>query len=119
MNTRYVFKTKESKCDLIYNPEPAVYKFYQICMFKNPETKKYHIRRCIINEKCDLVSVDERTFNEKQFKNFFKSHRDNEFKTYSTYDISLINLPNPGDILQAQSPLLNNDYSYTGFASYK
>jgi len=117
MNTRYIFKAKQSKSDLTYNPEPATYKFYQVCLFKNSIDNKYYIRRCIIDEYCEFINIDEKTFNEKQYQKFFKMHRVNEYKTYATYDINLVDLPNPGDILQLQSPLLNNDFSYTGFAS--
>lgn len=118
MNTRYIFKAKQSESEYTYNPDPATYKFYQICLFKNPNTNKYQIRRCIINEQCKLINISEKMFNDKQYQKFLKIHRENEYKSYPTYDLNLVDLPNPGDILQVQSPLLNNDYSYTGFASY-
>lgn len=118
MNTRYVFKNNTTKCDLAYNPKPAIHKFYQICLFKNPNTNERHIRRCIINEECKLINIDEKYMTEKQYQKFLKNHRQNEYKFYPTYDLELVDIPNPGDILQAQSPLLNNDYHYSGFAEY-
>lgn len=113
---KYVFKTRDD--NLKYSPEAKLYKFYQICLFKNPYTKKYHVRRFIINENQQFVNIDERQFDDKQFQIFTKNTKHNLFKTYSTYDMRIIDYPNPADILEAQSPLLNNDYEYTGYASF-
>ena len=43
MSKKYTFTNKKDD-GLHYNPAPAIYKFYQICHFKNPETNKYHVR---------------------------------------------------------------------------
>lgn len=115
-NKKYVFKSSESNDEFSYKPTPAQFKFYQICLFVDPHTQKHHIRRSIINEYGKFISIEEKLFSKNQFKKFLKNHRPNEFKTYSTYDMSLIDYPNPGDIMQVQSPLLNNNYEYTGYA---
>ena len=114
---KFTFKPSQTNNDLNYKPDPILFKFYQLCLFANEYTKKHKIRRCILNEHQEFVNIEERDFSERQFKKFIKERRQNEYKIYSTSDIELIDIPNPGDILQAQSTLLNNDYEYTGFAT--
>ncbi|ARF09246.1 hypothetical protein Catovirus_2_195 [Catovirus CTV1] len=118
MNTRYVFKNNNTKCDLAYNPEPATYKFYQVCLYKDPNSNKYHIRRCLINEHCKFIGTEEKKVSEKKYQYFLKTKKQNEYKLYPTTNLELVDLPNPGDILQVQSPLLNNNNDYSGYAFY-
>lgn len=100
-----------------FNPAPALYKFYQICQFKDPKTNKYSVRKFIINEKNEFVNVSTRKYTEAQAIEFFKTHRDNEYRAYATYDLDLVDYPNGGTIQALQSPLLNNNHNYYGFAS--
>ena len=113
---KYMFKTPEKP--YVYNPPPELHKYYQVCYFKHPKTGKYHIRKCVVNEKGEYANISERKYDDMQYHKFFKEHRDNEFKMYPTYDLTCIDYPHPGDILKAQSPLLNNDYDYTGYAKF-
>lgn len=119
MEQKYRFKNANTECDLRYNPEPAQYKFYQICMYKNPKNDKYHIKRFTLNEKYDIINMDEKFLNDKQYNKFFETHRNNQYKQYPAYDLELVDYPNPGDILHTQSPLLNSDNIYGGYAYCK
>lgn len=116
MEQKYRFKNVATECDLRYNPEPAQYKFYQICMYKNPKNGKYHIKRFVLNEKYDIIGMDEKFLNDKQYSKFFETHRNNQYKQYPAYNLELVDYPNPGDILHTQSPLLNSDNTYGGYS---
>lgn len=119
MNTKYIFKNGSTKNDLTYNPKPAKHKFYQICLYKNPENNKYHIRRCIINENCEFLNIDVKYISEKHFNKFISNHKQYEYKFYPTYNLDLVDIPNPGNIMQAISPLLNNDNDFiSGFEQF-
>jgi hypothetical protein len=101
-----------------YNPEKKIFKFYQICHFKHPKTGKYHVRKCIYNENYDLISVTEKTYTISQIKKFFELYKENEYKTYGTYDLQLIDFPSGELISASQSTLLNNNNDNYGYAPF-
>lgn len=99
-----------------YDPQPKLSKFYQVCDFMNPKTNKYHARKCIVNERNEVVYVHERKYNEDQYTRLKKICKPNQHKTYSTFDLDLIGLPSGNEIMATQSELLNNKYTEYGFA---
>ena len=114
--TKYTFTERDDV--YLYKPEPALHKYYQVCAFKNPTTNKYDVRKFIVNEKGEFVSVTKRKYNETQYTKFFKEHRQNEYKLFATYNLDFIDYPKTGDIFMSQSSILNNDYTqydYSGF----
>lgn len=113
---KYVFKSTD--CEYAYNPKKALFKFYQICVYVNPHTHKRDVRKIEINEMGSIVKISDTSITDDQFKYFIKTHRENKYKLYSTYDLSLVDLPNPGNILQSQSELLNNDNITYGYAKF-
>lgn len=113
---KYVFKSTD--CEYEYKPPKGQFKFYQICLYANPYTKKRNVRKIVVNEMGNIIDISERDITDRQFNHFIKTQRDNRYKLYSTYDLSLIDLPNPGDILQTQSELLNNDNVQYGYAKF-
>lgn len=116
MSQKFVFKTTDNH--LGYKPENKIIKFYQICHFKHPKTNKYHLRKCIYNGSGVLISTIEKKYTVDQIKKFFELHKDNEYKTYATYDLQLVDLPSDDQIIKSQSSLINNNYDNYGFAPF-
>lgn len=116
-NPKYVFTNKKSN-DMLYNPVPTIHKFYQICHFENPNTKKYHMRAIDFTQDGKIVKADERKYNAVQMFKFFKLHKENAYKIYPTSELTLIDMPNAVDIFNSKSELLNNNcdtYDYAKF----
>ena len=113
---KYVFKSTNYEYD--YNPPKQIHKFYQICLFKNKYSNKHDVRILFINELGEITETQTTSISERQLNKFIKSHRDNKYKLYSTYDLNIVDVPNPADILQLQSPLLNSDFISYDFAKF-
>ena len=116
MSQKYKFKTIDNH--LGYKPEPNMVKFYQVCHFKHPKTGKYHVRKCLFNEQGKLMSVTEKRYTVSQIKKFFELHKDNEYKTYATYDLQLVDYPSQDQLILSQSSLLNNNHNNYDYAPF-
>ncbi len=117
-NTNYKFVSPNSQSEYTYNPQSNIFKYYQLCSFKNPYNNKYHIRRIVMNAKNEFVSIDEKYIDAKEYKRFVQSHRLNEYKLYNVYDLNYIAYPSLGEITIIQSPILQTDSDYSGFAKF-
>jgi hypothetical protein len=98
-------------------------KFYQICLFPDPKTKRYSVKRFIY--KTDIktgiskfVSVSQIGLTAEQHQSFLYSLKPHQYNTFSTYDLSDVDPPKLADVLINSSELLNNDYDYSGYAPY-
>jgi hypothetical protein len=100
-----------------YQPESKLHKFHQICMFRDPNTSKYSVRTIIFNENHEVIKVSEKEYTSDQCKSLITSNKTNEYKTYPTYDLDLVDYPNSDDLLKVQSDLLSNDNTYCGYLS--
>lgn len=98
---------KNSGNDSAYKPKHKLYKFHQICIFRDPQTCKYNVRSIIFDEEQNIIKVSEKEYNANQCKSLISSSKINEYKTYSTYDLNLIDYPNSDDLLKVQSDLLS------------
>jgi hypothetical protein len=114
----YVFTTPKRDHDLVYNPEPKIITFYQVCGFKHPKTNRYFVRKCMYDENFKLIHGTEAKYNDEQIKKFFDTHKQYEYKTYATYDLQIIGFPSGDDVLLSQSDLLNNDFVEYGYAKF-
>ena len=101
-----LIKIKNTYDDLTYNPPPALYKFYQICSFKD-ETLKYCVRIIVFNEKLEIIDQYNSKYNKKDCKKLIKSLKSCEGKLYATCDINLVDLPSVDDLLKVQSSLIS------------
>lgn len=100
---------------MLYNPKKQLTSLYQICHFSCGDG--YHtVRKVIVDEMNNIVEVKEKNYRKKKIDKFLSSVSNIKYKIYSTHDIQLVGLPDPGDILAAKSQLLNNDNNYSGFA---
>lgn len=117
MNKNYKFITNSTQNEYLYNPENKVFKFYQLCTFKNPSRNKYHIRRIVMNSKNEFISIDEDYIDTNKYNKFIQTHKLNEYKKYNTYDLDYIGYPTLGEIAIIQSPMLQQD-SYGDYAKF-
>ena len=114
----YNFNKNATVQDLLYEPPKKQFKYYQLCSFVNPWTNKYKIKRFIINEKNEILNIQEGEMNQKQYDRFVLDHKPNEYKIYNAYDLNYIPMPHMGEISVAQSPLFQDEADYTGFAKF-
>lgn len=97
--------------------------FYQICNFRNPNTKKFHLRKYSVNRKNEFVYHDgmpykEYLLNKAQHKKFHKTNRPHQFKRYNLDTLERIKQPSYFDISTAKSDMLATDSEYTGYAPF-
>lgn len=108
MSDPYVFV--ENPDPHTYTPVTKLYNYYQICTFPNPKTGKYHIRKFVLDERENFINIIEKGFDEDRYRKANKLIKDNEKKYFSTYCFDQIKYPTVGEVLLAQSDLLNNNY---------
>jgi hypothetical protein len=90
----------------MYRPEHKLYKFYQLCMYKDPTSNKHNVRVLLINENQDIVKQTNKRCTTEQY-DYITSHcKDHEYRVYPTYDLDLVDYPNVDDLLKMQSELL-------------
>jgi|SaaInlLV_10m_DNA_3_1039740.scaffolds.fasta_scaffold29688_2 hypothetical protein len=111
-------KFKKPKADMVYNPDKEIQSYYQICQYKNSETKKYGTRKVLFDERGKILKVYERTYIKSTLDEFIKHHRINKYKIYPTDKIDCVGYPSECDFFYSHSELLNNDtkeYDYKNF----
>ena len=112
---RYKFVNEESDNDSM---DDMFSFYYQICTFPDPHSKKFHMRKFIINGKNEFVDVLDFKLSNKQCKKFFAIKKKHEYKCYPMHNLNNVDYPNMGDILMSKSDILGNDYDYSGFAPF-
>lgn len=103
MKTRYVMKN--ATCDTYYNPPKVEYSFYQICSY--PDNGFFNVRKIIFNEKYEPVDIYEKPYPKKKIEKFLKKTSLNKYQLYPTVSLKMVSLPNPNQIISANSSLLN------------
>ena len=116
MGFKFVPRSK-GPFDMVYNPGKETTSFYQICGIPDKNNKK-NVRKIMINEMGDIISVDIKSCSPKKVKKFIEQNPPNKYNIYPTHDITIIDLPNPGAILSAKSSLLNNENESIGYLGY-
>lgn len=109
--------------EFLYNPAPFIYKFYQICSFKDPHTNKYNVRTIIFNEKADIIKLYNTEYSSNQCNKLINSlaKETHRYKIYPTYNLDIIDNPDMDDLLRVQSSLLSNDvnnYAVDQYSSF-
>lgn len=119
MSYKFIGQTSNSNKYFDKSPDDSnLTKYYQVCVFKNPTSGKYHVRRCVINSSNEFVNVREFELNEKRYKKLLDTHGKHEYKLYPAYDLNAINLPSSSDVTLSKSDILNKFYDYSGFAPF-
>ena len=104
IKTRFLFKKKENP-NMAYNPPPVEYSFYQICSY--PDDGFFHVRKLIYNQNFDLVDKFEKKYPKKKIDKFLKITPVNKYQLYPALNLKLVALPNPNQIISANSSLLS------------
>ena len=92
--------------------------YFQISSFIDPNTNKYHMKRFTINGNNQFVRLKEYHLTKSKLEKFISIKKPNEYKMFSSYNLSNINYPNNGDISMARSQILEEDSSYSGYATF-
>lgn len=118
---RYTFVQPQDPNDLTgFREEDTIHFFYQLATYPNPKrSKKFHMRKFIINGKNEFQDVQEYYLTRNQYDRFIKSKKCHEFKAYSVYDLENVSYPTMADIQTAKSDIICNEYDYTGFAPFR
>jgi len=126
MNNKFIpTRKKRIKYQFVTRKEPEIANtknnisfYYQICTFPQPNTKRFNMRKFIINGNNEFIGIKNFNLTKKQCKKFFKYKKDHEYKCYTTYTLDDVALPTLSDITLSQSSILSNNYNYTGFAPF-
>lgn len=117
--TKYTFLTPPKNND--NNIKDNISFFYQICTFPHPafkNSKKFHMRKFVINDKNEFISINDYYLSKKQCKKFFEIKKPHEYKCYHVYSLDDINYPSLAEISTLKSDILSHDYNYSGYAPF-
>lgn len=92
-------------------------KFYQIAIFPDMQTKKYHIRKFVIDSNNEFIDIKNYKVTKDELNLFLSKKKICSYKKYSTPDLNNVSYPTTADISLARSPILD-DVNYSGFASF-
>ena len=115
---KYHFRPKRS--DVFSNMEQTYENvvYYQIAIYPNPKTGKYHIRRFEIDGNNKVKSVKEKFITNEQQSKFKKVKKCNEYKAYPDINLNNVSYPSRYDIGLYRSNLLKQNTEYTGYANF-
>ena len=89
-------------------------------MFQDPDNGKYKVRTVYFDSNYDIVKVTSSQYTPEQCKELITKSKINEYKTYPTYDLDLIDYPNSDDLVKVDSGLLDSNMTmnYNGYAAF-
>ena len=88
-----------------YNPDPVEFSYYQICGY--PKDGFYNVRKIIYNERLEPQDIYDKLYPKKKIEKFLDRTPDNKYKMYPTVSLKMISLPDPNQIISANSNLLS------------
>jgi len=103
------FKFVKKSDNMLYNPKRSITSFFQICQYPY-KNEKHLIRKTTVDELGNIIDVKIKKYTKDVINQFTSTTPQTKYKIYPTNDFSLIDLPQPSDILQSQSQLLNINY---------
>jgi hypothetical protein len=106
MKIHYKF-ISEKPSDFEYNPKKELYSFYQICQFRNEQSRKYEVRKVIFNEHGVILKAYEKGYPKFRLDKFMEKTKLHKYKMYPVSSIKLVSLPDPNNIFSVRSELLN------------
>lgn len=92
--------------------------YYQVTTFPNPKTNRYHVRKFVINESNEFVSIKDYYLSTKTRDRLTETKRPSQYKLFNVYNLETVVYPNMNDIMVARSDLVKSDADFTGFASF-
>lgn len=81
-------------------------KYYQITMFKNPQTKNRMIRIFDIDENNKFTNIKIQNITSETYKKILKRMQPQKYKVFPTYNFDEVNPPSLYDISLSRSSLL-------------
>jgi hypothetical protein len=105
-NPKYVITKRDNDPELMFKPTQVEYSYYQICAY--PNDGFYELRKIIYNEHYEAVDIYEKFYPKKKIESFLRNTLEHKYRMYPTRTIKTIALPNPEQIICANSSLLNN-----------
>lgn len=81
-------------------------KYYQITMFKNPQTKSRMIRIFDIDEDNNIKNINIKSLNSETYHQILKRMQPQKYKVYPTYNFDEVKPPSLYDISLSRSSLL-------------
>ena len=92
--------------------------YFQVCAFKDPTTKRYHMRKFAINGKNEFSSIKDFYLKKKECKKFMNVRKSHEYKVFPQYNLNNVQPPTLQEVCTSKSSILGNDYGYTGYAPF-
>lgn len=99
------FRLETQDEDFIYKPDSRQFTFYQICRF--PVDKKHKVRKITFNELGETLKSTESDISSRTLNRFLKGCPTYKYSLYGAYNLENIGYPDVGEILVAQSQILN------------
>lgn len=103
---QYTFSNHDQQNIQSYNPYEIRF-YYQLCGFAHPNTKRYHLRKYVMNENNEFLTVVDEYLTRRQCKKFMNDKKDREYKIYSVYSLNNVAPPSLADLNTSFSELLN------------
>lgn len=113
---RFVNRDSDNGC--YQKAGSKLYRFYQICQFRNKVSNRYKIRNIIFDEMGEIVKIYEKHYTSDQCKILISSCKSHEYKIYPTWDLELVDYPNADDILKLKSPLVSSQIDDSNYGNY-
>lgn len=98
--------------------QPRYSFYYQVCYYINPESNLHDVKKYVINEDNDIISVSNFGLTKKQYKKFKMGMPLNKYKLYPTFDLNTTPKPSKSEFVMSKSSMINNNYDYSGFAPF-
>jgi len=101
-----IIRLKEQDKEFNYDPSKRIICFYQITSF--PVKGKHQVRKVMYNEQLEITSINYKKISTEKIKLFTEKTPSYKFNLYPAYDLDMVEYPNDGEVLTAQSLILNN-----------
>lgn len=92
--------------------------YYQVCIFPDPKTNRFQVRKFILNRKNEFVKVKDYFISERRYKKLLNAKKVNQYKCYSAYDLQGVSYPSASDISIARSNMITEDNIHYGLAKF-
>lgn len=122
MNNKNVpdkYKFYSNKTEGLYNisNKTKTFVFYQFCLFINDKYERYNIRKIIYDNSFNILNVREFMIPKDDYIKLIEILPKHKYMTYSTFNLSTIDVPCEGELMMATSELLSNEINYYGYAN--
>lgn len=113
------YKFYSNKTEGLYNisNKTKTFVFYQFCLFINDKYERYNIRKIVYDNSFNILNVREFMIPKDDYIKLIEILPKHKYMTYSTFNLSTIDVPCEGELMMATSELLSNEINYYGYAN--